>query len=639
MTKALRLSEALGNILTSIEPLLASVENVAGWGVPVGVDPKLNAYMSFWADLLATGKIKTTTNEERSLFPKRLVNQYLCNQLFTEALKRLNEEVHAVIIRFWPSAEDSPNKAFSWANKKLGRSFSSYLAKKIYCHYPPDGEQNTRASLPLEVNQILAQQYLRSRLPSSCQFSDRPRFSIGSDHTTLYLDPDNKHANSTAIDQFMKFYFLEEQIKRLTDPQHKHYLEDFSVPFVQASFNHLKWQRSPLPGEAFYTIPVTPRRGKAASIAFILRRRLTPLEFLRLKSITIRLLLFPETPNIDEEYSAIRRKAPHLRNPTLLVHNYLEAYARTGLIGSPEDQSELERILPKVAESEEYKQRYGGDYTNWVVNQTKKRIVTFDAYTFPEKKELADQEQRLRREFNKTSSINFRGRGTRILVLGPHSDDIELGMAITLKYVISAGAEVFYRVIAKHPSSTHRAEEARAAARRLGIHVDDPLHFDADGIVPDGHFKELKNINKIKNYIARVNQIVCPHLIFVNFAPHEGIGEYHPDHLSLCRIVQELAPNHPGLMYYPVMAYTTGNDMGSFQFLVPFSEAEDFEFRVEVTKCFASQQKDVYFDPAHQRAFFKFGLERLHGIDMAERFMASTLTPIVLGWPNGVGQD
>lgn len=233
------------------------------------------------------------------------------------------------------------------------------------------------------------------------------------------------------------------------------------------------------------------------------------------------------------------------------------------------------------------------------------------------------------------------------MVLGPHSDDIELGMAITLKRMIEAGAEVFYRVIATHPQAPHRVKEAENAAAKIGVNISDPLHFNANGIVPDGQFRDPRNVNIIRNYISRLNQIICPHIIFVNFAPSEGVGEYHPDHLTLCRIVQELAPNHPGLMYYPVMAYTTGNEMNSFHFLVPLSGGDgmegeqvkmdngksDFELRMEIVRCFQSQSGDVYFGEEHQRAFLQFGLGRLHGITMAERFMASTLSPIVLGLP------
>jgi LmbE family N-acetylglucosaminyl deacetylase len=188
-----------------------------------------------------------------------------------------------------------------------------------------------------------------------------------------------------------------------------------------------------------------------------------------------------------------------------------------------------------------------------------------------------------------------RGRALRVLCLGAHSDDIEIGCGGTVLQLVRGGAEVHWAVFSGEAA---RAEEARRSARRfLGPSGTGRLTLREfrDGFFP-AQFAEIKEA------VEEVRDQVRPDLVFTHFR-----HDRHQDH----RTVSDLSWNTfrtQVVLEYEVPKWD--GDMGQPGAFVPLSPAVARRKVRYLMEVFATQRTRDWFDEA-----LFFGLLRLRGME------------------------
>jgi LmbE family N-acetylglucosaminyl deacetylase len=212
-------------------------------------------------------------------------------------------------------------------------------------------------------------------------------------------------------------------------------------------------------------------------------------------------------------------------------------------------------------------------------------------------------------------SLDFaRGRAPRLLVLGAHSDDIEIGCGGTVRHLLERypGAEVRWVVFAAGDPA--RAGEARGAAARFLRDAGDAevtTHSFRDGFFP-AEFTDLKDV------FEALKSRPAPDLVLTHRR-----RDHHQDH----RQVAELTWNtfrDAAVLEYEIPKYDP--DLGNPNFFVPLTRAQAEEKVAILMAEFPTQRQRAWFTPD---TFM--GLMRLRGIQcnapsrFAEGFYAPKL--------------
>jgi LmbE family N-acetylglucosaminyl deacetylase len=198
-------------------------------------------------------------------------------------------------------------------------------------------------------------------------------------------------------------------------------------------------------------------------------------------------------------------------------------------------------------------------------------------------------------------------RPRRVLVIGAHADDIEIGCGGTLLMLLEClpGIEITWVVLTGSPD---RQAEARNSARAYldtdRLHVLTP-GFD-DGFLPHTgrdcklFFESLKGFQ--------------PDLIFTHARP-----DLHQDHRFSNELTWNTFRDH-AILEYEIPKFD--GDLGQPNYFVPLSDAQA-QKKVELLHThFATQRGKHWFDPT-----LFFGLMRLRGMECrhagcAEAFIA-----------------
>lgn len=189
----------------------------------------------------------------------------------------------------------------------------------------------------------------------------------------------------------------------------------------------------------------------------------------------------------------------------------------------------------------------------------------------------------------------------RVLVMGAHCDDIEIGCGGTLLRLFEANPSVEVRWVVFSSSSAREQEARRAAAAFLGgipASTVDVLDF------PNGYFPSVASDIK-----ARMET-------FKPFEPDLVLSHYqfdlHQDHRTLAELTWNTFRDH-AVWEYEIPKYD--GDLGNPNLFVPL-EPEHLEQKIEILLAsFASQRDKHWFDPETFRA-----LPRLRGVQSACRY-------------------
>jgi LmbE family N-acetylglucosaminyl deacetylase len=170
-----------------------------------------------------------------------------------------------------------------------------------------------------------------------------------------------------------------------------------------------------------------------------------------------------------------------------------------------------------------------------------------------------------------------------VLLLGAHSDDIEIGCGGTVLRLLAAnpGASVHWIVFSGQGS---RAKEAEASAARFleaaGSRTVE-VHQFRDGFFPSEHAR-------IKSYFEELKGKVDPDLIFTHYR-----DDMHQDH----RVVSELTWNtyrRHTVLEYEVPKWD--GDLGAPNVYAPLSEEQARQKVTILMECFGTQRGKHWFD-------------------------------------------
>jgi LmbE family N-acetylglucosaminyl deacetylase len=187
----------------------------------------------------------------------------------------------------------------------------------------------------------------------------------------------------------------------------------------------------------------------------------------------------------------------------------------------------------------------------------------------------------------------------RVLALGAHADDIEIGCGAALLALSRAnsGVEVTWVVFA---ASGERADEARRSAETFlasAENADVVVHGFRDGYLPHVG-AELKDVfEELKSRIE-------PDLVFTHTR-----HDLHQDHRAVCELTWNTWRRHL-VLEYEIPKYD--GDFGAPNVFVPVSRELAVEKARAVVEAFPSQQVKHWFDEE-----LLLGVMRLRGMEAA----------------------
>lgn len=202
----------------------------------------------------------------------------------------------------------------------------------------------------------------------------------------------------------------------------------------------------------------------------------------------------------------------------------------------------------------------------------------------------------------------------RILCLGAHSDDIEIGAGGTVLELLARRPDVHVDWVVFAAADSQRADEARASATRF---LEGAASFEVhvfefrDGFLPAERTAVKEGFETLKAKIQ-------PDLILTHFA-----GDAHQDH----RLVNELTWNtwrDHVILEYEIVKWD--GDLGRPNVYVPVSAERQDEKIAILLDVFASQRGKDWFDEETYRSLARIrGMECRSPSRYAEAFHARKL--------------
>jgi LmbE family N-acetylglucosaminyl deacetylase len=170
----------------------------------------------------------------------------------------------------------------------------------------------------------------------------------------------------------------------------------------------------------------------------------------------------------------------------------------------------------------------------------------------------------------------------RILCLGAHSDDIEIGCGGTILRLLEQyeSAEVHWIVLS---SNQQRSEEARRSAEGLLCSAKSKQVIIKD--FKDGFFPYYGS--EIKTFFEEFKNLVSPDLIFTHYRQ-----DLHQDHRMICELTWNTWRDHL-ILEYEVPKYD--GDFGNPNFFVTLTEAHCRKKLQRIVESFQTQQAKHWF--------------------------------------------
>lgn len=173
-------------------------------------------------------------------------------------------------------------------------------------------------------------------------------------------------------------------------------------------------------------------------------------------------------------------------------------------------------------------------------------------------------------------------RPLRVLCLGAHSDDIEIGCAGTLLRWLEEfkQLEVLWVVFA---ATGDRVEEARSSAAQL-------LNVAASQEIILGDFADGRiqaEFDRAKNFVTTLSQRMRPDVVFTH-----RIEDRHQDHRIVAELTWQTWRDHL-ILEYEIPKYE--GDLGQPNVYVPISAAHRDRKLQHLNEHFATQRSKVWF--------------------------------------------
>lgn len=175
------------------------------------------------------------------------------------------------------------------------------------------------------------------------------------------------------------------------------------------------------------------------------------------------------------------------------------------------------------------------------------------------------------------------GRPLRVLCLGCHSDDIEIGCGGTILRLIQDHPEIKLTWVVFSALGPRRTEAQRAAGLFAGAgHIDQLILNE----FPDGFMPYVGS--GVKSAFEDLKQMDSPDLIFTH-QPRDA----HQDHRLICELTWNTFRNHM-ILEYEIPKYD--GDMGRPSVFVPL-DAATWQAKIRhLMDAFQSQRSKAWFD-------------------------------------------
>lgn len=195
------------------------------------------------------------------------------------------------------------------------------------------------------------------------------------------------------------------------------------------------------------------------------------------------------------------------------------------------------------------------------------------------------------------------GETLRVLAIGAHSDDIEIGAGGTLLSWIADGVKLEIDWCVAGASTAERAAEARASAadfltgaERADIHLAE---------FRDGYM--LAERAAVKDWMESLKKLPNPDVVLV----HQS-GDAHQDHRFLSELAWNTFRDHL-ILEFEIPKWD--GDMGRPNVFVPLAETVLARKIELLNKHFLTQRSRAWFDDETFR-----GLARIRGVECRERY-------------------
>lgn len=170
----------------------------------------------------------------------------------------------------------------------------------------------------------------------------------------------------------------------------------------------------------------------------------------------------------------------------------------------------------------------------------------------------------------------------RVLCLGAHCDDIEIGCGGTVLRLAAETSDLDVRWVV-FTSNAGRSKEGRAAAERFLRAVGRKriqIHRYRDGFLPG-------RIDAVKEEFERLKREFAPDLVLTHHR-----RDAHQDHRTIAELTWNTYRDHL-ILEYEIPKYD--GDFGSPNVLVPLDEAIAHDKVHHIMECFKSQQAKPWF--------------------------------------------
>ena len=187
----------------------------------------------------------------------------------------------------------------------------------------------------------------------------------------------------------------------------------------------------------------------------------------------------------------------------------------------------------------------------------------------------------------------------RVLCVGAHSDDIEIGCGGTVLRMIerSKTIEFYWLVLSSNPKRGKEAERSANAFLRRAHKKTVVVKSFRDGFLPYLG-------PPVKECFEELKKVFTPDVIFTHCR-----HDLHQDHRLVCELTWNTFRNHL-ILEYEIPKYDA--DLRSPNFFVPLSEAHARKKVKSVIRYFTTQQNKQWFS---EDLFY--GLMRLRAIEAA----------------------
>lgn len=195
------------------------------------------------------------------------------------------------------------------------------------------------------------------------------------------------------------------------------------------------------------------------------------------------------------------------------------------------------------------------------------------------------------------------GETLRVLAIGAHSDDIEIGAGGTILSWIAEGPKIEVDWCVAGAASGERANEARASAEDfLAGAARAEVHFAA---FRDGYF--LAERAGVKDWMESLKALPNPDVVLTHTR-----GDAHQDHRFLSELAWNTFRDHL-ILEFEIPKWD--GDLGQPNFYVPVSEGALARKIELLNKHFVTQRSRAWFDDETFRA-----LARLRGVECRTRY-------------------